>query len=485
MRTLPTWRMALLTRSFEPRDAASLALFRVAFGLILIVEVWRYFRHGWIGGVYLTPPFHFTFVGFGWVRPLPAEGMYLLFLGIGCAAALVALGWWTRWACLFLALALPYIVLIEKAAYLNHLYLICTLAFLMVFVPVDRLWSVAARLRPVPQPQVVPAIALWVMRAQIAIPYVYGALAKLNGDWLQGQPMQMWMSRMTHVREIIPAFGEHWLALVFSYGGFLLDLLVVPLLLWRRSRPWALGAAIAFHLGNVVFFRIGVFPWLMICATTLFLPPSWPRAVLRRFHFAKAPAIVESQPKSPHRSWWLVLTAVWFGIQFVLPFRHVLYPGRVDWTEEGTHFSWRMMLADKNTAMRLLIVDRDTKGVAGQVDPRQYLTPVQINKMSYDPDMLIEFSHFLADEFRRTHQLEVEIHAQVLCSLNGRRPQLLVDPKVDLARQPRTFGHQPCIVPLTEPLLAKPWSGPPETWFRNEELPDVFHRALNDDNRVE
>ena len=500
MQTRTTWQTALLTRSFEPRDAASLAFFRIAFGLILIVEVWRYFQHGWIGGVYLTPPFHFTFVGFGWVRPLPAEAMYLLFLGIGCAAALVALGWRTRWASLFLTLSLTYIVLIEKAVYLNHLYLICTLAFLMVFVPSDRLWSVAAHQRSTPQPQVVPAIALWVMRTQLAIPYVYGALAKLNGDWLHGQPMQMWMSRMTHVREIAPAFGEHWLALVFSYGGFLLDLLVVPLLLWRRSRPWAFGAAIAFHLGNALFFRIGVFPWLMICATTLFLSPSWPRLVLRWFRLTKAPEL-QSVPQSvpdarsvrdtgsgsagPHRSRWLALTAVWFGIQLILPFRHGLYPGRVDWTEEGTHFSWRMMLADKNAAMQLLIVDRETKTVSGQIDPRRYLTPVQINKMSYDPDMLIEFSHFLADEFRRTHQIDVEIRAQVFCSLNGRRPQLLVDPQADLARQPRTFRHQSCIVPLTEPLLTEPWSGPPETWFKNGELSDVLQRTLSDNNRAE
>ena len=465
-----TWQTALVTRSFEPRDAASLALFRMAFGLILLVEVWRYFHHDWIGSVYLTPPFHFTFVGFGWVRPLPAEVMYLLFLGIGCAAALVALGWWTRRAGLFLTLAFAYLILVEKAAYLNHLYLICTLAWLTVFVPCDRLWSVAARQQAAPQPQTVPAIALWAMRTQIAIPYGYGALSKLNGDWLQGQPMQMWMSRMTHVREFFPAFGEHWLALVFSYGGFLLDLLVVPLLLWRRTRPWALGAAIAFHLGNAVLFRIGVFPWLMICATTLFLPPSWPRRVFHRFRFARVADAVSPERPFLNRSRWLTLAAVWFAIQFAVPFRHCLYPGRVDWTEEGTHFSWRMMLADKSAAMRLLIVDRDTKAVAGMVDPRQYLTPVQINKLSYDPDMLIEFSRFVADEFHRLHQIDVEIHAQVLCSLNGRRPQLLVDPQVDLASLPRTIWHQPCIIPLHEPLPAIPWSGPPESWSSVETL---------------
>ena len=35
---------------------------------------------------------------------------------------------------------------------------------------------------------------------------------------------------------LLPAFGELWLALVFSYGGLMFDLAIVPLLLWRRTR---------------------------------------------------------------------------------------------------------------------------------------------------------------------------------------------------------------------------------------------------------
>lgn len=39
-----------------------------------------------------------------------------------------------------------------------------------------------------------------------------------------------------------------------------------------------------------------------------------------------------------------------------------------------------------------------------------------------------------------------------MVSLNGRRPQLLVDPAVDLARVPRDGWHLWWVVPLTEPL---------------------------------
>ncbi|MBC7854667.1 MAG: HTTM domain-containing protein, partial [Pirellulaceae bacterium] len=267
--------------AFEPRDVASLVFFRIAFGVILLWEVLRYFLIGWIDSLYLLPAFHFTYLGFGWVRPWPGDWLFLHFLMLGIAAAGLALGYRTRLSAAVLCVGWSYVLLLEKSAYLNHLYLICLLAFLMIFIPAGRACSWDVRRRPDRRSDFVPAVALWVLRGQIAIPYFFGALAKLNGDWLHGQPMQMWMSRMTHVRQVVPAFGELWLALAFSYGGFLLDLFVVPFLLWRRTRVWAFGAAVAFHLMNALVFRIGIFPWFMICATTLFFDPDWPRRAWR------------------------------------------------------------------------------------------------------------------------------------------------------------------------------------------------------------
>jgi hypothetical protein len=35
-------------RLFQPIDGASIAVFRMLFGGIMLWEVWRYFSHGWI-----------------------------------------------------------------------------------------------------------------------------------------------------------------------------------------------------------------------------------------------------------------------------------------------------------------------------------------------------------------------------------------------------------------------------------------------------
>lgn len=463
----------LSERAFEPRDAASLVFFRVTFGLILLWEATRFFVNGLIDSVYLEPRFHFTYLGFGWVRPLPEEWLTLHFVLLGVTALLLTLGMLTRLSAAWLCLGWTYVLLLEKAAYLNHLYLVCLLAGLLIFVPTHRTFSLDARHRPLWQSDSVPTIALWVLRTQIAIPYVFGAIAKLNGDWLHGLPLQMWMPRMTHIREVLPFFGEPWMAMLFSVSGFLLDLLAVPLLLWRRTRPWAFGAIVVFHLCNALMFRIGIFPWFMICATTLFFDSDWPRRLVRQvFNLPKGEGQVKNLPhEARHRGAVLACVAVWFLIQFTVPFRHLLYPGDVDWTEEGQRFSWRMMLCDKTPAMRLFAIDKQTRRVTA-IDPRPFLNEWQLNYMSYDPDLLVQFGQYLATELRQTKNLNVEIRAQVFCSLNGRRPQLLVDPQIDLASQTRSLAPQPWIIPLKEPLPSELWDKPPSTWTEFLAPPD-------------
>ena len=461
--------------AFAPRDIASLVFVRATIGLILLWESIRFFVNGTIDSVYLEPRFHFTYLGFGWIRPLPEAWLTLHFVLLGVAALLLTLGMLTRLAAAWLCIGWTYVLLLEKGAYLNHLYLICLLSGLLIFVPTHRAFSFDARHCPKWRSDTVPAVALWVLRAQIAIPYVFGAISKLNGDWLHGLPLRLWMPRMTHIREIIPFFGEPWLAMLMSYSGFLLDLLAVPLLLWRRARPWAFGVIVVFHVCNALMFRIGIFPWFMICATTLFFDSDWPRRAVgqvfnvpvsgRHGHVENVPHVVR------HRFAILVCVAMWFLIQLTVPFRHLLYPGDVDWTEEGQRFSWRMMLCDKTPAMRLFAIDKQTRRVSA-IDPRPFLNEWQLNYMSYDPDLLVQFSQYLAAELRRTKALDVEIHAQVFCSLNGRRPQLLVDPNIDLASQTRSLAPQPWIVPLTEPLPNEPWDKPPSTWTEFLAPPD-------------
>jgi vitamin K-dependent gamma-carboxylase len=473
------WLATCQNRSYEPVDVAGLVFFRIAFGLLLLVEICRFLLWDWVHSDFVAPPFHFTYYGFAGVKPLPAVLMHALFWGLAACALLIAIGWRYRLACALFFAGFTYVFLLERSLYLNHFYLIALICFLMIFVPANRRFSVDSWLNPQLASDYVPAGSLWLLRFQIAVPYVYGGIAKLNGDWIYGQPMQMWMSRMRHIVAVVPWFDEPWLALTFSYGGLLIDLFVVPLLLWKRTRAIALTVAVCFHLLNALMFEIGVFPWFMICATTLFLDPDWPRRLLARFSPKLQTALQPRLPQpatSPTRPMLHQLALAGLGLyvafQLLFPLRHFAYPGHVDWTEEGSQFAWRMMLNDKTAAIQFVGVEPNS-GQPTPIDIRPYLTARQLTKMSHDPSMIRDFAVFLGDRLQEKSGERAEVHAIAFCTLNGRKPQLLVDPTVDLGRTERQLSPQAWIVPLHEPLRAVAWEIPPHQWQGEITMPSI------------
>ncbi len=66
--------------------------------------------------------------------------------------------------------------------------------------------------------------------------------------------------------------------------------------------------------------------------------------------------------------------------------------------------------------------------------------------------MCLQFAHFLARELREEGHREIEVRVECKASLNGRKYQYLIDPKVDLAKEPRSLAHADWIVPLKTPL---------------------------------
>ena len=151
----------------------------------------------------------------------------------------------------------------------------------------------------------------------------------------------------------------------------------------------------------------------------------------------------------------LAFLAAWVIFQVTVPLRHFVYQGRPSWTEEGHRFSWQMKLRDKRGTVSFSVTDPVT-GITSPIDIRQYLDRRQQRKMSTRPDMILQFAHYLADEWRQDLGHEVEVRADVWVSLNGRRPAPLIDPETDLAAVPRDLRHADWILPLTEPLRAVP-----------------------------
>ena len=148
----------------------------------------------------------------------------------------------------------------------------------------------------------------------------------------------------------------------------------------------------------------------------------------------------------------LSLLAIWVAFQSLIPIRHFFIPGNVNWTEEGHNFSWHMKLRDK-TAKGFFIIKDPTTGKKWRINPKKYLTPRQEKKMSTRPHMIVQFAHYLEKRMGDEGYENVEVRARITASLNGRKPQRLIDPDVDLTTIPYLWwGHADWILPLEVPL---------------------------------
>jgi vitamin K-dependent gamma-carboxylase len=307
------------------------------------------------------------------------------------------------------------------------------------------------------------------------VPYTYGGIAKLNGDWLQGEPVRMWLADRAESSIIPTILTSEWTVYLISYGGLIFDLAIVPLLLWRRTRLPTYLVAVAFHLTNSYLFNIGIFPWMMICATLLFFSPSWPRDLSRKLQLqrllprravpaAEAPVPADEAPdpapaqpiaerRSPGRVEAIVMAILALHVLFqvLFPFRHLLYPGDVAWTEEGHRFAWRMKLRAKSHTTTYFALVPST-GATWQLEPRDYVTEIQEDEMHGRPDMVLQLTHWMADRMRQQGYQDVEIYVRALTSLNGRRRRDLIDPNANLAAKERSFWPSDWLLPLDEPL---------------------------------
>ncbi len=224
-----------LSRALDrPVDAASSSAFRILFGALMLLSTMRFLDHGWVGQYYQEPKLFFHYWGFGWVQPLPGGAMYALYALMASAALCVLLGVLYRPAAFVFAVAFSYAHFCDKTTYLNHYYLISLIACLFVVLPLDREFSWRVWRRPSDRCGQIRAWALYALRFQIGIVYVFGGIGKLGSDWLlYGEPLRIWLAANAELPLLGRLFVQPWAGLAFSWCGALFDLSIVPLLLWR------------------------------------------------------------------------------------------------------------------------------------------------------------------------------------------------------------------------------------------------------------
>jgi hypothetical protein len=421
--------------------AAPLISFRLIFGALMVFSALRFMWLGWIEDHYINPVFHFKYWGFEWVKAMSLEAMYAVhFLMILSATGIMFLsGWAYRISAIVLFLTFTYTELIDLTYYLNHYYFVSLICLLFVFMPsqVSPFFDLSK--------QQVRRSAIVVLQVQIAILYVYAGLAKINYDWLiNALPLNIWVPANDKLPLIGPLFTWKVTPYLFSWIGMLYDTFIVLFLMYKPTRKWAYLTVIIFHTLTGLMFQIGVFPLVMIGITTIFFSDEWHIRFVRFVVPIKSPKEWSFSSKVTTRG----LNGVLIGyllFQLVFPWRYVCYPGNLFWTEEGYRFSWRVMLMEKAGTATFYVKDTQS-GREGIVVNAEFLNAHQEKQMAMQPDMILQFAHFLGQHYESVGVYKPEVRAEVYVTLNARPSRLFIDPERDLMKEKDTFKPKDWII---------------------------------------
>lgn len=435
---------------FRTVSIAPLVVFRVLFGTAMCISTARFVLLGWVEDQYIRPSFHFSYYGFEWVQVLPPWAMYGLYGVMFLASIGIAVGWYYRWASVLFFLSFTYTELIDKTYYLNHYYFVSLVALLLCFVPAHRFLSFDVQRNPKIKTVWVPAYAVHLFQFQLACVYFFAGVAKVNYNWLfEAMPLRIWLPANDGMPLIGFLLREDWVAYVFSWVGMMYDLSIPFLLLNRRTRPFAYCVLLVFHGMTGYFFQIGVFPLVMSLCTLIFFPD----LLSKLLFFLKKPILVNELKDSaltapvlrlPKFGFYVLV--LYLGIQLLMPWRYLLYPGNLFWTEEGFRYSWRVMLVEKAGTAYFQIKDNRT-GEVYDIINRQFLNTHQEKQMSFQPDMMLQYAHYLGDYFKKRGLTDISVYCRCYVTMNGAPSKLILDPTADLLKQEESLFHKTWILP--------------------------------------
>jgi hypothetical protein len=451
---------------FKSVRIAPLIVFRIIFGALLLYGSVRFVAKGWVNTLYIEPHHFFGYYGFEWVKPLPGTWMYLPFILMIFSALCIIIGFKYRWAAALFFISFTYVELLDKSNYLNHYYFVSLMAFLMIWLPANRQFSIDVFLRPSLRWKRTPAWTINILKFQLAVVYCFAGIAKLNSDWLlEALPLKIWLQAHHNIPLVGELLAQPWTAYLFSWFGCFYDLFIVFFLLSSKTRPWAYVVVVIFHVITWLLFPIGIFPWVMIFSTLIFFSARFHQQLLLILRSIFSRITQRSFPFNPpvkrlspwKRKLTVVLITSYVLFQVLVPFRHLLYPGNLFWNEEGFRFSWRVMLMHKEGHATFYIEDQSS-GRMSEIDNSKFLTETQEDQMATQPDMILQFADILYEEYKgktleyngTSFTLEdPAVRAEIYVSLNARPSQLFVSKEHDLSEYNYNLNHRSWLEPFT------------------------------------
>ena len=425
----------------EMIPAGQLVFFRILFGSLLLFSTLRFMSRGWVKEFYIDPNYHFTYLGFDWVQPLPGNWMYLPFILMAVCAVFIIIGFLYRPSMALFFLAFTYVELLDKTYYLNHYVFVSIFTFFLIFFPLNADFSLDKKLFGKGKKEVFKWQAD-LIRLQIFLVYFLAGVAKLKYDWMfEAQPLKIWLEANRDLPVLGNLLSFQIAPYLFSWAGLIFDLFIGFFLFWRKSRPYAYLLVVIFHVVTGSLFYIGIFPVIMIGCATAFFDHKDLERLLSKLGKKVMFSSKETAVRKPGRQLVWIVGVLFLVTQLLISQRFRIYDGNVLWHERGFRFAMHVMLMEKNGYVEYNVEDTES-GRKWVEYPQDYLTPQQVKMMASQPDMILQFAHFIEDESAKKGYGKVEITAQTYVSLNGRPGKPLIKKDVDLTQISATSSRE-------------------------------------------
>jgi len=437
---------------FKQIDNIGLVLFRAVFGLLITIEAFGAIATGWVKRTLVETPFTFNFIGFDFLQHLQGPGMYYYFLVMGVFGIFVMLGFKYRFSMIAYAVMWTCVYLMQKSSYNNHYYLMMLLCWIMAFLPAHRWLSVDAKLHPKIKSPAMPRWVLLILILQVWIVYTYASVAKFYPDWLNASMPALLMASKSDYWLIGDFLQHNWVHWAIAYTGIFFDLLIVPLMLWKRTRLLGFVISVFFHLFNSIVFQIGIFPYMSIAFALFFFSPE----ILQKRFLPKKKLYVENEVIVPkHKNLLIAVFGIYFAFQIGLPLRHWFFKDDVLWTEEGHRLSWRMMLRAKSGSLTVWVKNKPN-GEKTRYNYSELLGPKQQGSVATKPDIMWQLAQKIKTVEEKKGR-DVAVYMEASVRVNGGYYHPFTDPTVDLASKKwHPFRHSEWILPSPESYVEKP-----------------------------
>ncbi len=421
--------------------------FRIIFGLLMLISSIRFWSMGWIEEQYLNPAFHFKYFGFEWLEVLPEKYLYCLYALMVLTLLGIITGFLYRISTVLYFLIFTYFELIDLTYYLNHYYLVSLLSFLLIFAPFGKAFSLDNLFFKRKEYTNIEFYWIFIFQFQIALVYIYAGIAKMNSIWLfEAMPLKIWLQSASSIPYLGGFFQNETIAYLFSWAGMIFDLSIIFLLLNNKLRFISYLVLLLFHAFTGYLFQIGMFPLLMSGLVLIFFGESFHNQILL---FLKTTFRNQIKCNSTEISnilyrnksvLFFTFISIYIFFQVVFPFRYLLYKNDFFYSEQGYRFGWRVMLFEKSADAIFYVTNTQT-GKKQPVINSDFLNPHQEKQMSMQPDMILQFAHFLAKNYSISG-IEPNITAEVRVMLNGKPSIFLFNPDLVLNKIEDSFKEK-------------------------------------------